>query len=77
MQKKNVLVLCVTMLVLEGCAGKSVNETGGTVLGGAAGALVGSQFGGGAGQLVGTAIGAIGGAVAGNAVGKKMDKNAK
>ena len=61
-------------ILLTGCANSGPNETGGTLIGGAAGALVGSQFGGGAGQLVGTAVGAIGGAMAGNAVGKNMDK---
>ena len=66
-------LLGLTML-LAGCANSGPNETGGTLIGGAAGAVIGSQFGGGAGQLVGTAVGAVGGALAGNVVGKKLDK---
>ena len=68
------LTFLSTVVMLAGCANSGPNETGGTLIGGAAGALVGSQFGGGAGQLVGTAVGAVGGALAGNAVGKNMDK---
>lgn len=43
----------------------------GTVIGGAAGGLLGHQIGGGRGQTAATIIGAVGGAVAGNQVEKR------
>ncbi len=45
------------------------HSTGGAILGGLAGALVGSRFGGGNGQNAATVVGAIGGAVAGDRIG--------
>ncbi len=47
----------------------------GTVLGGAAGGLVGHQIGGGSGQTVATIGGAVLGAVAGNQVEKRVGSN--
>ena len=46
----------------------------GTVLGGVAGGLLGSQVGGGSGQKVATVLGAAGGAYAGNQVQKGMQQ---
>ncbi|KAJ6644815.1 Zinc import ATP-binding protein ZnuC [Pseudolycoriella hygida] len=48
-------------------------QGGGTLIGGVAGALIGSQFGKGAGSLVGTGIGALAGAFIGGQIGKQMD----
>ena len=45
----------------------------GAIIGGVAGAGIGSLFGGGTGKDVAIAVGAIGGAVAGNAVQNKQD----
>lgn len=45
------------------------HSTGGAILGGLAGALVGSRFGGGHGRDVATVAGAIGGAMAGDRIG--------
>jgi uncharacterized protein YcfJ len=45
------------------------HSTGGAILGGLAGALVGSRFGGGGGQDAATVVGAIGGAMAGDRIG--------
>ena len=67
-------VVILTFL-LGGCATGGRNETGGTVVGGVAGALIGSQFGGGSGHFLGAALGGLGGAFVGNKVGKSMDSN--
>jgi len=50
------------------------NQVGGTLIGGATGALLGSQFGKGSGRLVGVGIGALLGSQLGNVIGKKMDE---
>ncbi|MEX2455277.1 MAG: RT0821/Lpp0805 family surface protein [Rhodospirillaceae bacterium] len=60
-------------LALAGCEGQGMKQTGGTLVGGAAGGLLGSQFGSGTGQLVGTALGAVAGAWLGNEVGRSLD----
>ena len=46
----------------------------GAVLGGATGALVGSQFGGGNGRIVTTAMGTLLGAYLGSEIGKSLDQ---
>lgn len=55
------------------------NNTGGvnvagSVLGAAAGGLIGNQIGGGSGKTAATVIGALGGAYAGNQVGQNMNQ---
>ena len=62
-------------LLLTACATGGPNETGGTLLGAAGGALLGSQIGGGSGQIVGAAVGTLGGALIGKTIGKNMDNN--
>lgn len=67
----------VVMLValVAGCAQNAgPKETGGTLVGAAAGGLIGSQFGSGSGKLAATGIGVLLGALAGNAIGKQMDQ---
>ena len=59
--------------LLVGCAAVT-NEDVGTLSGGAAGALLGSQFGSGAGQVAAAAGGALIGAYLGGNIGKYMDK---
>ena len=59
--------------LLVGCQGVGPKETGGTLIGAGAGALVGSQIGGGKGQLAATAIGALLGGLAGGSVGRTLD----
>lgn len=49
-------------------AGNQGRNLGGTVIGGIAGALLGSQIGGGNGRTAATAVGAIGGALIGDQV---------
>ncbi len=60
-------------LVTAGCEGRGNKETGGTLVGGALGGLLGSQFGSGKGQLVGVALGALAGAWLGSEAGKSLD----
>ena len=59
--------------LLFGCAAVN-NEDVGTLSGGVAGALLGSQFGGGVGQIAAAAGGALVGAYLGGNIGKYMDK---
>lgn len=61
-------------LSLTSCANMGKGETIGTVGGGIAGGLIGSQFGGGAGATLMTVGGAVAGSMAGNAVGRSYDK---
>lgn len=62
-------------LSLAACAnGAGPKQTGGTLLGGALGALAGSQFGSGRGQLAAVALGTLGGAFLGSEVGKSLDR---
>lgn len=66
---------CSSLLVimLTGCVDGGPRETGGKLIGGAAGALIGSQFGKGKGQLFGVAIGALAGSYLGGMLGHKLD----
>lgn len=66
-------LVAASALVLAGCAGQGDKQTGGTLVGAAAGGLLGSQFGGGAGKLAATAIGVLAGAYLGNQVGQSLD----
>jgi len=68
------VTLCVAVAFLTGCATGGPNQTGGTLIGGAAGALVGSQFGKGHGRLAGVAVGALLGSAIGGSIGKSMDQ---
>src|SRR5471032_3297550 len=56
--------------------GTGINkETGGTVLGGVGGALLGSQIGHGRGSVVAGVAGGLLGAFIGNQIGAQMDRN--
>ncbi len=73
---KIVIPALVMLALATGCTnpnGTISDQSVGTVVGGAGGALLGSQFGGGTGRLLATGVGAVGGAVVGNSVGKSMD----
>lgn len=66
------------VLTISGCSDIGLNkQTQGAILGGASGALIGSQIGGGGGAIVATGIGAVGGALIGSEVGKSMDRQDK
>jgi len=71
------LIVLLSVATLSGCAGMGPKQTGGTLIGAAGGALIGTQFGGGSGQLIGTAIGATAGAIGGGYVGKQLDDDDK
>ena len=69
---KKLLVVAVSAIVLSGCI--TSNQQGGTLVGAAAGGLLGSQLGSGTGKLVATGLGVLAGAMAGQAVGQHMDR---
>lgn len=71
------VIFCIVMaisVILTGCVGQNPNETGGTLLGAAAGGLLGSQFGSGSGKVAAALVGAAVGGYAGNRVGASMDR---
>jgi surface antigen len=72
--KLSSIILACTML--QGCQGDGgINKQGaGTIIGGAAGGLLGSRFGKGSGKLATTGIGALAGAFIGNQIGQSMDE---
>lgn len=74
--KKVIAALAATTVLVGACAQYQDHpaQTGGTLLGAAAGGLLGSQFGGGRGALVGTGLGVLLGAWLGNNIGKSMDE---
>ncbi len=59
---------------LAGCFG-GPNQTVGTLAGGAAGGIIGSQIGGGSGRTVATVLGTLGGAALGSSVGRSVDQS--
>ena len=72
-----IITSSVIVLLLSGCAGQGPKQTGGGILGGIGGALIGSQFGGGTGKLVGVAIGALAGSYLGGSIGHQLDQKDK
>ena len=77
---KNVSKLLLTVfasIILQGCQGQMNKQGGGTLIGGVAGGLLGSQFGKGEGKLVATGVGALAGALVGGQIGKTMDEHDK
>ncbi|MBI2241855.1 MAG: glycine zipper 2TM domain-containing protein [Magnetospirillum gryphiswaldense] len=78
--RKGLLVAGAVVLALSACAQPGGNgygfskSTGGAILGGAGGALAGSQFGGGKGKLAATALGTLLGAWVGSEAGASMDR---
>ncbi|WP_425449978.1 RT0821/Lpp0805 family surface protein [Virgifigura deserti] len=76
MQMKRVLAIVALVLLVGGCENydRGTKETGGTILGGIGGALLGSQIGGGSGKIAATAAGTLLGAWIGNEVGRSLDR---
>lgn len=73
--KPGLAVVMVSALILTtGCESSGEKETMGTILGAAAGGLLGAQFGSGTGQLVATGVGVFAGSQLGRSVGKSLDK---
>ena len=60
-------------LVQAASGGSSGNNTAGTLIGGAVGAVLGNQIGSGSGRTAATVLGAVGGAVVGNQIAKNRD----
>lgn len=68
-----ILALAVSGLVLSACQQlPGTRQEQGTVIGGAAGAVIGHEIGDGA---LGTIVGAVAGGALGNVIGKRMDQN--
>lgn len=67
------LLVFFTAVSLQACQGGMNKQGGGTLIGGVAGGLLGSQFGKGEGQLLATGVGALAGALVGGQVGKSLD----
>ncbi len=65
------LMLALSLLVLSGCASQ---QQKGTIIGGVAGALIGSVIGDGSGQNVAIAAGAIAGSLIGSSIGQRFDE---
>lgn len=75
MRTPNLLVTVTVAGALAcGCADQS-KETTGAIVGGAAGAVVGSQIGEGAGATIATIVGAIAGGALGSKIGRQMDED--
>ena len=65
------LMLVLLLNVLSGCANQ---QQKGTIIGGVAGALIGSVVGDGSGQNVAIAAGAIAGSLIGSSIGQRFDE---
>ena len=68
------VILTIAAFIVQACSGQMNKQSGGTLIGGVAGGLLGSQFGGGEGKLIATGVGALAGALIGGQVGKSMDE---
>ncbi|MDX9859464.1 MAG: RT0821/Lpp0805 family surface protein [Rhodospirillales bacterium] len=75
-KKLIVLALATAMVAVSACADyqNRPKQTGGALIGAAAGGLAGSQIGGGSGQLAATAVGVLLGGLVGSEVGRSMDE---
>ena len=75
-KKVIVLALATVMVTASACTGMQdrPKQTGGTLVGAAAGGLAGAQIGGGKGQLAATALGVVLGGLLGSEVGRSMDE---
>ena len=65
--------ILASIIALSACQGQGPKQSGGTLIGAAAGGLLGSKFGSGKGKLLGTAIGVLAGAWMGGEIGKSLD----
>lgn len=71
-----IIINLLTFINLAGCSNVS-NQDMGTLAGGVAGGLLGSQFGRGGGQLLAIGAGTLAGAFIGNKLGQNMDETDK
>ena len=72
--KRLIPLLAVASLAAAGCDGQGPKQLGGTLIGAAAGGVLGAQAGKGRGKLVTTALGTLAGAWLGSEVGKSLDR---
>lgn len=69
-----ITAIILTTTMLYGCSSMN-KQGGGTLIGGVAGGLLGSQFGKGTGRLAATGIGVLAGALIGGQIGQTMDEH--
>lgn len=69
-----IIAIILAATLLQSCSGEMNKQSGGTLLGGATGALIGAQFCKGTGAIVATGVGALAGAFIGGKIGRSMDK---
>jgi hypothetical protein len=74
---KKIIAVGMVAVLLAGCESMGPNQTGGTLLGTAAGAGIGAAVAGSSSRLGGALIGGVGGAVIGTLIGKSMDDSNK
>jgi surface antigen len=74
-QLSRVGLVLVLVFSLSACQSVGPREQIGGLIGGGAGALIGSQFGGGDGQIAMAVIGALLGYAVGSEVGRQLDEN--
>jgi len=73
--KRILAIVIILGLALTGCSPHmGPKETGGTLLGAGAGALLGSQVGSGRGTIVAVAVGTLAGALFGQEIGRSLDR---
>ena len=68
------LLMFISIMIFTSCAQNAPKQNLGTLLGGAAGALAGSQFGKGRGKLIAVGLGTLLGASIGSEIGRNMDE---
>jgi surface antigen len=75
MQRKALASLAAAALIVAACTNDAgQKQTAGTVIGGVAGAVLGSRVGGGSGRLIATAVGTLAGAMIGSEIGRSLDR---
>lgn len=74
MVRKAAIVVGLAGVLAAGPAMAQNSDLWGALLGGAGGAVVGSQFGKGKGRLASTAVGTLAGALVGQSVGRSLDR---
>lgn len=72
--KKIAIIACAAVLTAGTLTGCDNKEQTGTLIGIAAGGLIGSQFGGGDGKIIGLLAGSALGGFIGNRIGAQMDR---
>ena len=74
MRRLIVAAVLASTVAISGCQSAGPKESWGTLIGAAAGGLLGSQIGGGTGQAAAIGLGVLLGGLAGQDVGRTLDK---